>query len=277
MRSSIITNSNIKHHKVENYHFRVLSDDGSFQNEHPQPVNDEIALDSGEQQHDISDDISQEDALQVSQNQPQQAQPQQMVNHSANEELFKRIESLSETIVKLQMKLESNEQEFQKRLEVEINTAKENAYSEGKNDAKALYDSEIEKLNDKLLKSVEKLDKKVLELDTFLNKTESELSSSAIDIAQEIIAKELEQNSSNIAYSLSTELIKDIKKDAKIKISVNPKDFRYISERYQADNIKVIPDEAINAGCVMVLSDELNIEANITDRLNKVKNMVLKG
>lgn len=276
MRSSIITNSNIKHHKVENYHFRVLSDDGSFQNEVSKSTTEEAVLEGGEYQEDMHTSFSQEEnAVHTAQNQQnQQNHPQQP---NANEELFKRIETLSETIVKLQMKLESSEQEFQKRLEIEINTAKENAYNEGKNEAKALYDSEMDKLNDKLLKSVEKLDKKALELDSFLNKTESELSSSAIDIAQEIIAKELEQNSSNIAYSLSVELIKDIKKDAKIKISVNPKDFRYISEKYQADNIKIIADEAINAGCVMVLSDELNIEANITDRLNKVKNMILKG
>lgn len=274
MKNHIITSSNIQNHKVENYRFKVLLDD-RVANE-PQAVS-----------QDSVDDVTHEENFVPQENETLEnentaaldvapAQPQPKQNNFVHEEMLKKIETLSENVIKLQMQIESNEQEFQKRLESEINTAKENAYNEGKNDAKKNYDIEIEKLNEKLLKSVEKLDKKVLELDTFLNKTESELSGFAVDIAQEVIALELSENSSKIAYALSKEIIKDLRKDVKIKISVNPKDFSYIKEKYPENNFTILADDAINSGCVMVLSDELNVDANIKDRLNKVKNMVLK-
>lgn len=274
MKNHIITSSNIQNHKVENYRFKVLLDD-RVANE-PQAVS-----------QDNVDDVTHEENFVPQENETLEnentaaldvapAQPQPKQNNFVHEEMLKKIETLSENVIKLQMQIESNEQEFQKRLESEINTAKENAYNEGKNDAKKNYDIEIEKLNEKLLKSVEKLDKKVLELDTFLNKTESELSGFAVDIAQEVIALELSENSSKIAYALSKEIIKDLRKDVKIKISVNPKDFSYIKEKYPENNFTILADDAINSGCVMVLSDELNVDANIKDRLNKVKNMVLK-
>lgn len=274
MKNHIITSSNIQNHKVENYRFKVLLDD-RVANE-PQAVSQDSVDDVAHEENFVpqeNETLENENtaALDVA---PAQPQPKQ--NNFVHEEMLKKIETLSENVIKLQMQIESNEQEFQKRLESEINTAKENAYNEGKNDAKKNYDIEIEKLNEKLLKSVEKLDKKVLELDTFLNKTESELSGFAVDIAQEVIALELSENSSKIAYALSKEIIKDLRKDVKIKISVNPKDFSYIKEKYPENNFTILADDAINSGCVMVLSDELNVDANIKDRLNKVKNMVLK-
>lgn len=274
MKNHIITSSNIQNHKVENYRFKVLLDD-RVANE-PQAVSQDSVDDVTHEENFVSQEnetLENENtaALDVA-----PAQPQSKQNNFVHEEMLKKIETLSENVIKLQMQIESNEQEFQKRLESEINTAKENAYNEGKNDAKKNYDIEIEKLNEKLLKSVEKLDKKVLELDTFLNKTESELSGFAVDIAQEVIALELSENSSKIAYALSKEIIKDLRKDVKIKISVNPKDFSYIKEKYPENNFTILADDAINSGCVMVLSDELNVDANIKDRLNKVKNMVLK-
>lgn len=274
MKNHIITSSNIQNHKVENYRFKVLLDD-RVANE-PQAVSQDSVDDVTHEENFVpqeNETLENENtaALDVASVQPQPKQ-----NNFVHEEMLKKIETLSENVIKLQMQIESNEQEFQKRLESEINTAKENAYNEGKNDAKKNYDIEIEKLNEKLLKSVEKLDKKVLELDTFLNKTESELSGFAVDIAQEVIALELSENSNKIAYALSKEIIKDLRKDVKIKISVNPKDFSYIKEKYPENNFTILADDAINSGCVMVLSDELNVDANIKDRLNKVKNMVLK-
>lgn len=274
MKNHIITSNNIQNHKVENYRFKVLLDD-------------RVANESQAVSQNSVDDVTHEENFAPQENETLEnentaaldvapAQPQPKQNNFVHEEMLKKIETLSENVIKLQMQIESNEQEFQKRLESEINTAKENAYNEGKNDAKKNYDIEIEKLNEKLLKSVEKLDKKVLELDTFLNKTESELSGFAVDIAQEVIALELSENSSKIAYALSKEIIKDLRKDVKIKISVNPKDFSYIKEKYPENNFTILADDAINSGCVMVLSDELNVDANIKDRLNKVKNMVLK-
>lgn len=274
MKNHIITSSNIQNHKVENYRFKVLLDD-RVANE-PQAVSQNSVDDVTHEENFVSqeNEILENENTVALDTPPTQSQPKQ--NNFVHEEMLKKIETLSENVIKLQMQIESNEQEFQKRLESEINTAKENAYNEGKNDAKKNYDIEIEKLNEKLLKSVEKLDKKVLELDTFLNKTESELSGFAVDIAQEVIALELSENSSKIAYALSKEIIKDLRKDVKIKISVNPKDFSYIKEKYPENNFTILADDAINSGCVMVLSDELNVDANIKDRLNKVKNMVLK-
>jgi len=54
-------------------------------------------------------------------------------------------------------------------------------------------------------------------------------------------------------------------------------DYDYVSKKLEPDEkIKLVPDSAIKAGGVVISSDVGNIEAEIKERFNAIKNNILK-
>ncbi|OCX42641.1 flagellar assembly protein FliH [Campylobacter ornithocola] len=264
--TNVISPENISAHVVEGYHFKVMSEMSSNE----------------EQKHEETQIISQilptQNAQQVVENQtiettPQAPQPQ--IQPDFVEDLLKKTDEMSGNIIKLQMQIESQEAEFNNRLNTELEHAKEKFTKEGYEQAQKNFESELEALKEKYLKSVEKLEDTVQTLNEFLSKNEKELADTAVIIAKEVIAKELEENSSLIALNLAKELMNELKNATKIELKLNPDDFEYVKTHLQEQsNIKFSLDDAINKGSVLILSDAGNIESNLNNRLQKIKNMV---
>lgn len=127
---------------------------------------------------------------------------------------------------------------------------------------------------DKYLKSIAKLDNACENLENFIEKNEKELADTAIDIAK-VILKELELNSSKIAYALAKDLIGELKGASAIELKVNAEDYEYLKEQFdQNAHIKISLDDAISKGSVVIISDAGNIESNLNSRLTKIKKMV---
>ncbi|MCD8476674.1 MAG: hypothetical protein LRY68_00940 [Sulfurospirillum sp.] len=98
------------------------------------------------------------------------------------------------------------------------------------------------------------------------------MSISAFEIAKEVIQKEVSLSSSHIAASLSKALLQEVKDAVKIELRVNPKDLEALKELYaNEEKIKVIGDDAIAQGGVVVFSDVGNLDGNLAMRLEKVK------
>ncbi|EOV7056043.1 FliH/SctL family protein, partial [Campylobacter coli] len=141
--------------------------------------------------------------------------------------------------------------------------------------ARAEFEKELNDLRDKYLKSVSKLEEACVNLNAFIEKNEKELADTAIDIAKEVILKELENNSSKIAYALAKDLINELKGAGSIEIKVNSIDYNYLKEHFSENShIKITLDDAISKGSVIILSDSGNIESNLNARLIKIKKMV---
>ncbi|SPV24854.1 Flagellar assembly protein FliH [Campylobacter coli] len=191
------------------------------------------------------------------------------------EDLLKKTDEMSSNIIKLQMQIESQENEFNNRLNSELESAKEKFSKEGYEQARAEFEKELNDLRDKYLKSVSKLEEACVNLNAFIEKNEKELADTAIDIAKEVILKELENNSSKIAYALAKDLINELKGAGSIEIKVNSIDYNYLKEHFSENShIKITLDDAISKGSVIILSDSGNIESNLNARLIKIKKMV---
>ena len=191
------------------------------------------------------------------------------------EDLLKKTDEMSSNIIKLQMQIESQENEFNNRLNLELESAKEKFSKEGYEQARAEFEKELNDLRDKYLKSVSKLEEACVNLNAFIEKNEKELADTAIDIAKEVILKELENNSSKIAYALAKDLINELKGAGSIEIKVNSIDYNYLKEHFSENShIKITLDDAISKGSVIILSDSGNIESNLNARLIKIKKMV---
>ena len=192
------------------------------------------------------------------------------------ESLMKKTDDMSSNFIKLQMKLEAKEEEFEKRLV----TAKEDAFKEGveAGKAQAIQNGEVDKSEAMKLfaTSVQKLELSATEFERALESVKKELIHAALDIAQEVVGVEVGQNSSKIARVLSEELIKDLQSASKITLKVHPKDHGVISEHVGSlKHIEVISDSAISEGGVVAMSDAGNVDSEISKRFERVKKVAL--
>ena len=192
------------------------------------------------------------------------------------ESLMKKTDEMSSNFIKLQMKLESKDEEFQE----ELKKAKEEAFNEGMKAGEAKAREDIDKaLNSKLelfSSSIKKLQESADEFDKALEGIKSELIYAALDISKEVIEIELSEHSSEVAKTLSDELIKELQSASKITLKVNPKDHSAIVEHLgKLEHVEVLPESAVSEGGVIVLSDAGNIDAQISKRFERVKKAAL--
>ncbi|EOI0503888.1 flagellar assembly protein FliH [Campylobacter coli] len=271
-RSNVISGGTSDQHVVEGYRFKVISEFDNHTEEkqhHPQISNEENIITSSKDENPTNESQTPAPSQVVQEVQTPAFQP------SFVEDLLKKTDEMSSNIIKLQMQIESQESEFNNRLNSELENAREKFSKEGYEQAKAEFEKELNDLRDKYLKSVSKLEEACTNLNVFIEKNEKELADTAIDIAKEVILKELENNSSKIAYALAKDLINELKGAGSIEIKVNSVDYNYLKEHFSENShIKITLDDAISKGSIIILSDSGNIESNLNARLIKIKKMV---
>ncbi|EII8775754.1 flagellar assembly protein FliH [Campylobacter coli] len=270
-RSNVISGGTSDQHVVEGYRFKVISefDNHTEEKQHSQISNEENIITSSKDENPTNESQTPAPSQVVQEVQTPAFQP------SFVEDLLKKTDEMSSNIIKLQMQIESQENEFNNRLNSELESAKEKFSKEGYEQARAEFEKELNDLRDKYLKSVSKLEEACVNLNAFIEKNEKELADTAIDIAKEVILKELENNSSKIAYALAKDLINELKGAGSIEIKVNSIDYNYLKEHFSENShIKITLDDAISKGSVIILSDSGNIESNLNARLIKIKKMV---
>jgi len=198
-------------------------------------------------------------------------------NKELIENLLKKSDELSSQLTKMQIQFETQQQEFQKQLDEVTKLAYKDGYNEGYNKAKNENEKEIKERLSKLVESISKVEKVYDEYQNKAKNIEKELVGVAMDIAEQVIAKELSKYSKEIALNLTKELINDIKEATRIEIKINPLDYEYVKENLQLEKVKITPDNTIVPGGVVILSDTGNIEAEINDRFKTIKKNILKG
>ena len=271
-RSNVISNQSIDRHVIESYHFKVISE---FSNE-PKDTGKQEFIEPQAKKEEAQQTIQPLSAPSEEEAHKEEEAPQEPAfQPSFVEDLLKKNDEMSNNIVKLQMQIESKESEFNARLESELESTKEKFSQEGYEKAKAEFEQELSELKDRYLKSVSKLEEACLNLDNFVEKNEEELAKTAIDIAREVILKELQHDSSSIAYTLAKDSIGELKGAVSIELKVNSADYDYLKEQFASDGrIKISLDDAITKGSVVILSDAGNVESNLNSRLMKLKKMV---
>ncbi|EJA4380458.1 flagellar assembly protein FliH [Campylobacter jejuni] len=270
-RSNVISGGTSDQHVVEGYRFKVISefDNHTGEKKHTQTPDEENANISLNDEKPVEENQVIASTQAVMETQIPTFQP------SFVEDLLKKTDEMSSNIIKLQMQIESQENEFNNRLNSELENAKEKFAKEGYEKAKEEFQKELSDFKDKYLKSIAKLDNACENLENFIEKNEKELADTAIDIAKEVILKELELNSSKIAYALAKDLIGELKGASAIELKVNAEDYEYLKEQFdQNAHIKISLDDAISKGSVVIISDAGNIESNLNSRLAKIKKMV---
>lgn len=261
--ATVISGDSLAKHNVEKYNFKVIalgSPNESVDKSRETQQSSSIAQESPKAQ---KSDI---DSSAMSTNS----------KDSLIESLMQKTDEMSSNFIKLQMKLEAKEEEYQQSLK----EAQESSFSQGMEAgvAKAVEDGTLSvgKSLEQFAHSVSKLDVSANEFKSALEGIKKELMYAAIDISEEVIKVELSHHSSEVAKLLADELIAELQSASKITLKVNPKDHGSLSEHLgKLEHIDIISDSAISEGGVIVVSDAGNIDAQIQKRFQRVKKAVL--
>ena len=260
MKSSLISSEKAKEHFIENYRFKVLGQEKKQDPARAQDSEDQKS-DTGEQESSNLNDAKEQGA-------------HFKTESSFIEELLKRTDEMSGNMIKLQMQIENQENEFAKRLENETARAKEDGIRQGAEEAAAKFNEELKALESRYMGSINKLEEAAAKFENLIVSSEAQLPTTAIEIAKEVVKKEISLNSANIAAAICKELFSEIKDAKEVQVKVNPKDYEFIKENFSGQNVKISADEAISAGGAIVLSDAGNLEGTIEARLEKIKKII---
>ena len=260
--ASIISSDRIGNHTVDKYSFKVLALGGNETKEDESYESDSAR----EEEPRIVKKQGDVDSSSMSQNS----------KDALIESLMKKTDDMSSNFIKLQMKLESIEEENKR----ELVSAKEEAFNEGVEAAKAqlMKDGEtnISGAMNQYSASVATLEASAKEYEDALEGIKANLITAALDIAKEVVNIELNENAQEVANILSSELIKELQSASKITLKVNPNDHGVISQKVGSlEHVEVISDSAVSKGGVIAISDAGNIDAQISKRFERVKRAAL--
>lgn len=253
-------------HTVEPYRFKILT----LHSAEPKEIVKEISTPI---EPNSDDEVIDQANLEPQTNPVNEAT--NSVESSFIEELLNKTDDLSGNIVKLQMQIENQENEFKIRLENEITRAKEEGLREGLEQAKAQYETLLNENIKNYTSSIQKLDEEISKLESLLSSSQSEIAATAIDIAKEVVLKEIKDSSAQIASNIAKSLIDELSQATSIEIKVSPKDYEFLKSNFtQKSHIKITSDDAVLAGGVIVLSDIGNIDGSVMARFNKIKKIL---
>jgi flagellar assembly protein FliH len=252
----VIQHNSTGSHNISKYQFKVLSSLSG--------------LSIGEATHEINNIPSDEPVVERRKEESKSSKDELI------ESLMKKADEMSSNVIKMQMRLESLQEEHITALE----EAKKIAYAEGLEAGIAQEKSNLEgksaQSHDQLAQSVKTLENAAAEFVDALGSIQKELTHTALDIAKEVIGIETAEHSSKIAAKLSGDLIEELKDASKITLRVNPADHGFISEKVGSlSHVEVLSDRAISPGGVVAISDAGNIDSEIKKRYERLKRSLL--
>lgn len=191
--------------------------------------------------------------------------------------LLKKADDFSSKYLKVQMEYE----ELQEKTASNEEKIRQEAYTQGYERAKAealeTEQNQEKGLQTQLKDTMQRLEEEITTFQSALKRVEEELVSAALEISKEVILKELEENSSQIAEALAHNIIESIEKDSAVKIKVNAKQLTLFKEVFSKDkNITIEEDSAVVDGGIIVISQSGTIEADIMQRYENAKKSVLR-
>ncbi|MCQ2617040.1 flagellar assembly protein FliH [Helicobacter pylori] len=209
---------------------------------------------------------------------PQEPLEKKAIENDLIDCLLKKTDELSSHLVKLQMQFEKAQEESKALIENAKNDGYKIGFKEGEEKMRNELTHSVNEEKNQLLHAITALDEKMKKSEDHLMALEKELSAIAIDIAKEVILKEVEDNSQKVALALAEELLKNVLDATDIHLKVNPLDYPYLNERLQnASKIKLESNEAISKGGVMITSSNGSLDGNLMERFKTLKESVLEN
>jgi len=273
---TVISEENTYGHVINKYNFKVLStsstDENKNKTQNKTQSDDEFVVGAGVSSPSSTETSSLNEAPEIeSENTLSKSSKDELI-----ESLLQKTDEMSSNFIKMQMKIEAKDEEHKLALIEAKKEAFEEGRDEGIKEAQELVQEEHKNLVTQFSNSVLTLEESTKEFSTSIEGIKEELINAAIDIAKEVVLVDISENSSLIASTLAQELIQQIQSSSEVTIKVNPEDKVVLEQSLGTlENVKIISDNAVNKGGVIILSDAGNIDGNIMKRFERVKNAAL--
>lgn len=206
---------------------------------------------------------------------PSAESPRNSLEKELIEKLLLKTDELSSSLAKMQIQMEKQQADLEARLESTKSEAYKDGLREGEQKAKDEMLQEVQKEKQGLINAIIALEKNLKFSEEKLQEFEKDLAQIAIDLAREVIVKEVEEGSQKIALELAHSLIESIKDVAHSTLRVNTLDYPYLRENLDLKNITLEADDNITKGGVVIASNSGNIDGNIMSRFRILKQNVL--
>lgn len=162
-----------------------------------------------------------------------------------------------------------------------IEESKKSAYEqgvlEGEKRAREALEGEVENQKQSLVYAISNLEEMIAKTQEKIKSLENELSAIAIDLAKEVIIKEVQEESEKIALHIAQELLEPISQSTEIVLHANPLDLPYLQEKLpQASKIAFEADPLISRGGVVISSPKGNFDGTILSRYKNLKRSILE-
>lgn len=191
--------------------------------------------------------------------------------------LFEENQKILQTLADVQKQIPALEDQQSMILE----EAKNNAYQQGCLDGeKKMEESlrgEIDAQKDKMVLSIQSLEEKAKKLQNQIEEIAQDLNTIALDLAKEVILKEVQENHQEIALLIANELLQPLKGSTDIIIKANPADLAFLQEKIPADSkVTFEADLLVAKGGVMITSNLGNFDGSILSRYKNLKRHILE-
>ncbi|STP13081.1 flagellar assembly protein [Helicobacter mustelae] len=214
---------------------------------------------------------------------PSPAAPaQQMQSTPANsfekeliERLLQKTDELASSLAKMQLQVEKQQSDLEERVAISRNDGYKEGLREGEEKAKQEMLESVQKERQSLINAVVTLEKSLKLSENKVQELEKDLAQIALDIAREVIVKEIEENHQKIALSLCHNLMESMKDITQVELRVNTLDYPYLRENLDLKNIQLQADDNIAKGGVVISSKAGNIDGNVMTRFRVLKQNVL--
>lgn len=249
---SVISSNELDAHTMNKYDFKTIT---------------KQEIDSHKQKRDDEENDDKPNKAQVA-----------MIESSLEKELIDKLLQKSDDLSATLKGFEERFAELQTQASEREKAAKEEGIKEGQMMVNLELKNSIESEREKIASSVNKLDSAIDCAKEQIAKLESELSSIALDIAKEVIIKEVSEESAKVAASIAKELLKSMSGNLDVIIKVNPADFEFLNNLAKGkENIKIKSDDAIAKGGVVIISENGNIDGSIMSRYKLLKQSVIEN
>lgn len=205
-------------------------------------------------------------------------QPTSTIDIELIEKLLQKSDGLADSLLGVHSYLERQQKEMDSLVKEAREEARQLGIREGQEQMKMALQEEVEEQKRALIASIEMLEKTASGMERQIESIERELSAIAVDIAKEVIAKEVEQNSAEVANALAKNLLESLKDATKILLKLNPQDYATVIKSFEGEErIKIEADKAIARGGVVILSDSGNLDGTILSRFQAMKRSILEN
>lgn len=192
--------------------------------------------------------------------------------------LLKKADEFSSKYLKAQMDYEDLETKSKEALELAKTEAFEAGKAESLQEMQEASNNKEGQVLEQLSLSIDSLNSTSSKFDEALKAVKQELVLAAVDIAKEVIQKELGENANDIALSLAQSLMQEISKDSKIELRVNPAQLELFTKNLgESERVIIKSDTAVSLGGVIIISNTGTIAADIMSRFEQVKRTVLSN